>query len=535
MAPQEYILGIDLGTTHSCCAVYHAETQRFETIALHGEATAPSVVRFAEGVSVGRLAALQATGSLVYDAKRVIGRRYAAWMAEAFRGADFRVLNRDERPMLLVDGAELFPEEVGGFLLGAFRAQAERQLGAPVAKAVITVPAHFNNEQRRATERAGRLAGLDVLLTINEPTAAALGYGCAAAPGAEQTLVVFDFGGGTFDVSVVRLHDAAVTVVASDGDDRLGGRDIDAALARLVLRKYRAELEGSAPGLAALPPDALAQVERACEQAKVQLSTADEADVDLTDVVPGYAGDDAVLVPVTRAEFEAVAAPIVDRCLAVLDRLLSPVGGGVPPERVDDVLLVGGSSRIPLVRRRLATHLRRPPNVSADPDTVVAFGAALRAAAFLGPQHVAVSITDVLSHTVGLEVPGGVMQTVVPRFAALPVVLTKTCATVVDRQNTAVFRLWEGELHDAVSENTLHGEFHFTNLPRRPKGALRFRLEVVVVAGGVIDVTAQMVQRDDLPEVDRRQVRFSLRPGAGGVSDEEFAQMQARHEHGIAV
>jgi molecular chaperone DnaK (HSP70) len=486
------IVGIDLGTTNSLVAVCDEAGPRVIPDA-QGRALLPSVVRYGdEGVVVGEAAKREAPDyprRTVVSVKRLMGRsvRDAA--------GDLRFLSYDVVPgerdtarvrIVLDDGVlELSPEEVSARVLAALRDQATAALGEPVTRAVVTVPAYFDDAQRQATRTAGRLAGLEVVRIVPEPTAAALAYGLGLRQGAgESTVVVYDLGGGTFDVSVLRLTPATqpgetffFQVLATGGDTHLGGDDADHLLVDLFRREIAAAL--GVEGGMELPPGVRRQLVALAESVKVRLSDHEEASVEIG------LGETTYRRVVTRAEFESLIAPLVERTIQACARVVKDAGLSGPP---DAVILVGGSTRVPLVRRRVGEFFGVEPYTALDPDKVVALGAAVQASV-LDRRSSGTLLLDVVPLSLGVETVGGAVAKLITANSTIPARATEMFSTSVDGQTSIRLTVYQGEREMAADCRKL-GEFHLRGLPPMPAGIPQLEVQFLVDANGVLNVSA---------------------------------------------
>lgn len=495
-------IGIDLGTTYSCVAAWHQN--RVEVIANdQGNRTTPSFVCFAgEDRLVGDAAKSQAHAfpeTTIFDAKRLIGR--AASDPEVVADAThwpFKVKGDGSQCLIEIPGARDFsPVEISAMVLARMRETAEAFFGgAEVRKAVITVPAYFNDAQRQATRDAGTIAGLEVLRILSEPTAAAVAYGfdAAAAEGttAKKTVLIFDLGGGTFDVSVLSIQDGVFDVLATAGDTHLGGEDFDARMLDFCLREFvrkqragftETEVRGSAR--------ALHRLRTACERAKRTLSSATSATVE----VDGFWAGQDLRVQVTRARFEELNAELFRKCMLPVEQALRDSKRS--KEQIDEVVLVGGSTRIPKIRTLLSEFFGgRELNQSVHPDEAVACGAAMQAAVLTGAIRRdaetgagALVLVDVTPLSLGLETAGGAMTSLIPRNTSIPVTVTKTFSTFSDRQTGVTVKVFQGE-RALTKDNRLLGRFDLMGIPPLPRGIPQIDVKFSVDADGILSVSA---------------------------------------------
>ena len=473
-AAPRLVLGIDLGTTNSLAAVRAGKGARVLRDR-DGEPLVPSVVCFhPDGRTiVGRDAKalrLDFPERTVFSVKRLIGRSAAEVQQEAAR-LPYRVVAGDRGlPRVQVGEQPWTPEAISALILQQVKATAEQALGQPVREAVVTVPAWFDDAQRQATKDAAQLAGLECLRILNEPTAAALAYGIDGSK--DGTALVYDLGGGTFDVSILRIDDGVFRVLSTAGDTHLGGDDFDELLGQRIL--------------AQLPPTSdpyvLQAVRAAAEGLKIRLSDADRAELELD-----LGGRGAVQLTVTRAEFEAAIAPLVQRTLDCVTRAVKDAG--LQLHELDDVVLVGGSTRVPLVRARLQALTGKVPHTGVDPDLAVALGAAIQADVLAGNDR-SLLLLDVIPLSLGLETLGGAVQKLILRNSTIPTSVTEEFSTGVDNQTAVDLTIYQGERELAQDCRRL-GRFQLRGLPALPAGLPRIAVTFLVDADGVLRVTAR--------------------------------------------
>ncbi|MBL9079530.1 MAG: Fe-S protein assembly chaperone HscA [Planctomycetes bacterium] len=474
------VVGIDLGTTNSLAAVRagklpHVLRDR------DGQPLVPSVVCYhPDGrVLVGREAKalrLELPDRTVFSVKRLVGRSAREVEAEATR-LPYRVVAGERGlPRIAIGDARHSPEAVSARILQRVKAIAEEALAQPVQAAVITVPAWFDDAQRQATKDAAALAGIDCLRILNEPTAAALAYGIDGKK--DGTVLVYDLGGGTFDVSILRIEDGVFRVLATAGDTHLGGDDFDQLLADRIL----AALPGAVPATRQSDPFVLQAVRAAAEGLKIRLSSANEAELALDLGPRGTAR-----LTVTRAEFEAAIAPLVQRTLDCVQRAVKDAGLRLPA--IDDVVLVGGSTRVPLVRERLRNLVGKAPHTDVDPDLAVALGAAIQADVLAGNDR-SLLLLDVIPLSLGIETLGGAVQKLILRNSTIPTSVTEEFSTGVDGQTSVDLSIHQGE-RELAADCRLLGRFQLRGIPPMPAGLPRIAVTFLVDADGVLRVTAR--------------------------------------------
>lgn len=479
--PAAPILGIDLGTTFSLAAYMTKAGPRMirdET----GDARVPSVVGFAADGSVtigkdARRRAVSDPGHTVYSIKRLIGRTLAELAAE-LPFVPYQVVEREReggRKVLCVriDDHEHTPEELSALVLRELVRRASQALGEKIERAVVTVPAYFDESQRQATRDAGRIAGLDVVRIVNEPTAAALAYGLAERT--QGKIAVYDFGGGTFDCSVLALEGGVFKVLSTHGDTHLGGDDVDLALFRAVEPELPARLRES--------PNVRQMLRDASESLKIALSERDVADLEIVEPALGL----ELRRRFRREELEALIGPLVDRTIASCRAALRDAE--LEPRDIDEVVLVGGSSRIPLVRRRVEEFFGRRPHCELNPDEVVAMGAAVQASILQG-QLRQILLLDITPLSLGIETMGGAVSRLVPRNSTIPAQATEMFTTFVDNQTGVDIHVVQGERELARDCRSL-GKFRLTGIPPMPAGLPRIEVKFLIDANGMLQVTAR--------------------------------------------
>ncbi|MES2989651.1 MAG: molecular chaperone DnaK [Pseudomonadota bacterium] len=507
------VIGIDLGTTNSCVAVMEGGKPKvIENV--EGARTTPSIVAFAKDGErlIGQPAKRQAVtnpDSTVFAVKRLIGRRFDDPITkkdtELVPYTIVRGTNGDA--WVQAGGEDYSPSQISAFILQKMKETAEAYLGESVSQAVITVPAYFNDAQRQATKDAGRIAGLEVLRIINEPTAAALAYGLDKNDG--KTIAVYDLGGGTFDVSVLEIGDGVFEVKATNGDTFLGGEDFDAKLVQYLAEDFR-----KAEGID-LTKDKLAlqRLKEAAEKAKIELSSAQTTEVNLPFITADANGPKHLVKQVNRAELERLVEDLIQRTLEPCRKALADAG--IKTSAIDEVVLVGGMTRMPKVRQIVKEFFGKEPHTGVNPDEVVAIGAAIQAGVLQGDVK-DVLLLDVTPLSLGIETLGGVFTRMIDRNTTIPTKKSQVYSTADDNQQAVTIRVFQGE-REMAADNKMLGQFDLVGIPPAPRGVPQIEVIFDIDANGLVNVSAK-----DKGTGKEQQIRIQA---SGGLSDADIDQM----------
>jgi len=506
------VIGIDLGTTNSCVAVMEGKTAKVIENA-EGARTTPSVVAFSDkgeklvGMPAKRQAVTNPTGTM-YAAKRLIGRDFSdPQVQKEAKMVPYDIVRADNGDAWLqVQGQKYSPSQVGAFVLGKMKETAEAYLGRGVTQAVVTVPAYFNDSQRQATKDAGKIAGLDVLRIINEPTAAALSYGVDKKEG---IVAVYDLGGGTFDVSILEISGGVFEVKSTNGDTFLGGEDIDNELLQHLSGEFKKEqgIDLSSDKLA------VQRLREAAEKAKIELSSTNSTDINLPFITADATGAKHLNVTMTRAKLESLVGPLLERtkkpCLQAIK------DAGISTSEIQEVLMVGGMSRMPRVQEIVKGVFNKDPNKGVNPDEVVAMGAAIQGGVLRGDVK-DILLLDVTPLSLGIETLGGVFTRLITRNTTIPTKKSQVFSTAADNQTQVGIKVLQGE-REMASDNKMLGQFDLENIPPAPRGVPQIEVTFDIDANGIVNVSAK-------DKATNKEQQITIQ-SSGGLSDADIEQM----------
>jgi molecular chaperone DnaK len=511
------IIGIDLGTTNSVVAVMEGGEPK--VIANEeGGRTTPSVVGFTKSGErlVGQVAKRQAITNpenTIYSIKRFMGRRYDE-VNEEMKMVPYKVVRQGDHVAIVAQGQEYTPQQISAMILQKLKKAAEDYLGQPVTEAVITVPAYFNDAQRQATKDAGKVAGLDVKRIVNEPTAAALAYGLDKKK--EETIAVYDFGGGTFDISILEVGEGVIEVKSTNGDTHLGGDNIDQRIVDWLVEEFKKDegLDLRAKG----NEMALQRLRDAAEKAKIELSTTMESEINLPFITADATGPKHLVKKLTRTKLEQMVDDIIQRSIGPCKQALKDAG--VDASKIDEVVLVGGQTRMPRIQTLVKELFGKEPHKGVNPDEVVAIGAAVQAGVLAGDVK-DLLLLDVTPLTLSIETLGGVATQMIPRNTTIPTKKTETFSTAADSQPSVEVHVLQGERPLAKDNRTL-GKFHLTGLPPAPRGVPQIEVTFDIDANGILNVTAK-----DKATNKEQKIQIT---SSSGLSKEEVERMAKEAE-----
>ena len=507
------VIGIDLGTTNSCVAVMDGKNAKVIENS-EGGRTTPSIVAFTDDGErlVGQPAKRQAVTNperTIFAVKRLIGRRYDDPMVEKDKGlVPYKIIKAANGDAWVeVDSQKYSPSQISAFILQKMKETAEAYLGHSVEQAVITVPAYFNDAQRQATKDAGKIAGLEVLRIINEPTAAALAYGLDKKDG--KTIAVYDLGGGTFDISILEIGDGVFEVKSTNGDTFLGGEDFDMRLVNYLADEFKKEQGIDLRG----DKLALQRLKEAAEKAKIELSSATQTEINLPFITADKSGPKHLTMKLTRAKFEALVDDLIQKTVGPCRAALKDAG--LTAGEIEEVVLVGGMTRMPKVQEVVKNFFGKEPHKGVNPDEVVAIGAAIQAGVLQGDVK-DVLLLDVTPLSLGIETLGGVFTRLIDRNTTIPTKKSQVFSTAEDSQNAVTIRVFQGE-REMAADNKILGQFDLVGIPPAPRGVPQIEVTFDIDANGIVNVSAK-----DKGTGKEQQIRIQA---SGGLSEADIEKM----------